>query len=122
MAKKIAWEVRAEAYHRLLAGESVLGVSEVLGVSRTALSKWAMLAGMERVTGPVGGVVVAPEPVPPRQARVRRYARLGLEERAYIQACLDLAEPFSVRRIARNLGVAASTISREIREGVRWFV
>jgi len=43
----------------LLASESVQGASKVLGVSRAALSKWAMLSGMERVAGPVGGIVVA---------------------------------------------------------------
>nr|WP_053383349.1 IS30 family transposase [Leucobacter celer] len=50
----------------------------------------------------------------------RKYRRLTLSDRAFIQAARSLASPLSVRGIASELGVAPSTVSREITaHGVR---
>ncbi|MEH6820164.1 MAG: IS30 family transposase [Dietzia psychralcaliphila] len=42
------------------------------------------------------------------------YRRLGLFDRVYIQAMFDLPIPAGIRSIARGLGVAASTVCREL--------
>ncbi|MFI2105338.1 IS30 family transposase [Isoptericola sp. NPDC019693] len=42
------------------------------------------------------------------------YRRLTLADRSFIQAALSLPEPMSMRRIAAEIGVAPSTVSREI--------
>ncbi|MGG7466617.1 IS30 family transposase [Plantibacter sp. YIM 135347] len=115
MTRKIAWDVRAAAYRELVRGRSASGVAAMLGVSMTAVKEWAMLAGMELQTAPVGGVRVLPVDVVPVGGPVRSYRRLTLADRAFIQAARAMAVPFGVRRIARELGVAASTVSRELR-------
>jgi IS30 family transposase len=45
----------------------------------------------------------------------RSYRRLTLADRAFIQAARSVPEPMSLRRIAAQLGVNVSTVSREIR-------
>ncbi|WP_094770364.1 IS30 family transposase [Microbacterium gorillae] len=71
---------------------------------------------MELVRGRGGGVrgprVDAERVAPPVG---RSYRRLTLADRAFVQAARGLRPPVSIRKIAGELGVAPSTISRELR-------
>jgi IS30 family transposase len=108
-----SWEVRQSAYSRLLAGESVAVVASGLGVEGKAVVRWASLGGMKLQLGRYGGLASAPSESVPLAGRA--YRRLTLADRSLIQVARSLPQPVSVRAIARELGVAASTVSREIR-------
>ncbi|MGL4339462.1 MAG: IS30 family transposase [Rhodoglobus sp.] len=84
-----------------------------MGVPRRTVIAWGNLSGMTFVMGARGGVIRPPVPSRPR-AEVS-YRRLTLADRSFIQAGMSLPEPLSVRAIARELGVAPSTVSREVR-------
>lgn len=112
---RIRWEVRAAAYSALVRGASTVTVAARLGVGHATVARWARLAGMELVQGRVGGVVPVGFEVG-AAGRAGSYRRLTLPDRSFIQAALGLPEPMSVRMIARELGVNASTVSREIRK------
>jgi IS30 family transposase len=112
----IGWDVRAGVYSDLLRGMSAEAIAPKRGVSKTAVKRWAKLAGMTFAASRSGGGVV-PIPVNPSSPadEQRRYRRLTLADRSFIQAARALTPPMSMRQIARELGVAASTISRELR-------
>ncbi|XPP27300.1 MAG: IS30 family transposase [Leucobacter sp.] len=115
MSRKIPWETRAAACHGLIAGQSAVGIAAMLGVSMSIVKAWGRLAGMELMTGRVGGARPMPMDAVVDAARGRGYRRLTLADRSLIQAGLAMHPPLSVRAIARELSVAASTVSREIR-------
>ncbi len=114
MTRKIAWETRAAAYRALIRGGSALGVGALLGVARTTVNGWARVAGMTLMEGPQGGAVPLPVTALPPSSQTRKYRRLTLADRSFIQAALAQREPPSLRAIARELGVEGSTVSREI--------
>ena len=78
------------------------------------VSRWVRLAGMRNQRGGIGGLAPVRDGVDVGGPE-RSYRRLRLPDRSFIQAALGLPEPLSVRAIARELGVAPSTVSREIR-------
>jgi transposase, IS30 family len=104
--------VRAEAL-RLLAVEgcSAREVGRRLGVSDVIVGRWASVAGMQ-LKRETGGLEVAWPPV-----LVEGSLRLCLAQRVMIRCRLE--DGYSMRAIARGLGVAPSTISREIARGNR---
>ncbi|WP_342632863.1 IS30 family transposase [Microbacterium testaceum] len=115
MPRKLAWERRAAVLRAVAGGQSLEAVSRWSGVDRVSVGRWARLSGMRVRDGRVGGV----EPVDmDRVVTVlpgRSYRRLTLADRSVIQAALASSMPLGVRAIARELGVSASTVSREIR-------
>lgn len=115
MSRKIPWVTCAAAVHGLIAGRPAIEVAPALGVSMSALKSWAKLAGMELMMGPVGGARPMPMDAVIDETDERGYRRLTLADRSLIQAGLAMNPPLSVRRIARELAVSPSTISREIR-------
>jgi IS30 family transposase len=115
VVKKIAWSVRAEAYAGLARGWSAYDVAACLGVARGSVTGWAKLAGMRFAASRSGGGVAGmPMDAGPPVGRGRAYRRLTLADRSFIQAARALDPPFPMRRIARELGVHVSTISREL--------
>ncbi len=115
MAKWIPWSTRLAVYRRLMRGGAPRAIAQALGVSVTAVHWWAKLAGMELMRGKGGGAKSLPLDAGPPAASVRGYRRLTLADRSFIQAARSLPERMSIRAIARELGVDASTVSREIR-------
>lgn len=115
MGKKFEWDLRAGVYRALVRGSSALQIAAEQDVARTSVTGWARLAGMELVMGGHGGVVKMPMDRCPAPGQPRSYRRLTLADRSFIQAALNGSTPMGVREIARELSVAASTISREIR-------
>jgi len=89
-----------------------------LGVPATTVWRWASLAGMDLQKGRLGGLVEVRKhrPGPRVEAPAGPFldgsGRLGLPGRVVIQ--IRLRERCSYRAIAAELGVAPSTVSREI--------
>lgn len=108
-----SWEVRRTAYSRLLQGCSLLQVAHELDLHHVSVGRWARMAGMQKVIGRTGGIRI-PEDREIPLGTTRQYRRLTLADRAFIQAARSLPQPISMRRIAAELGVAASTVSREL--------
>lgn len=79
------------------------------------VDRWAASAGLDLNLGRAGGVTPLPVDAEPPQTSGRSYRRLTLADRAFIQAALAMPEPWSMRRIATELAVSASTVSREVR-------
>ncbi len=114
--REVGWEARAAVFRGLVRGGSAEDVAAVVGVAPVTVKKWARLAGMRfRPARAGGGVVRMPMDAPAPSAGGRSYRRLTLADRSFIQAARALPEPMSMRRIAAELGVNVSTISREIR-------
>jgi IS30 family transposase len=90
-------------------------VGPVLGVASNTVRNWARLAGMPLNSGRIDGVGPAAMDASFSVDPGRSYRRLTLADRSFIQAARALPEPLGVRAIARELEVAASTVSREIR-------
>ncbi|MGM7669011.1 IS30 family transposase [Microbacterium sp. A93] len=109
----VSWEVRAEALSGLARGVSAVELSESLGLGSVTVSRWGRLSGMKLARGRHGGVapvsldIATPDPG-------RGYRRLTLADRSFIQAARALETPLSMRKIAAELGVAPSTVSREL--------
>lgn len=117
MARKIPWETRSAVYGLLVRGVSALDIEVELGVSAGVVKLWAKLSGMKFIaSGSGGGVRRMPMTAGLPETVGRGYRRLTLADRSFIQAALSLPEPMGVRAISRELGVNASTVSREIRE------
>jgi len=114
VARFIEWAVRAEAYRRLAYGESTLAVESALGVDRVTVGRWGRLVGMRFLQGRDGGIVDPLVPGGEVASPPGRYRRLTLADRSFIQAGLALPVPLTVRAMAAELGVAPSTVSREI--------
>lgn len=81
-----------------------------MGLGHACVQRWVTLAGMDLQARRSHGV----EPFRPvRAGKNRGYRRLNMADRSLIEAGLETG--WSIRRIATHLGVAASTVSREIR-------
>lgn len=92
-----------------------------LGLPPTTVRKWATVAGMDLQKGKLGGLAELrkrrqkpprPRALAPDGPFTQGNGRLDLAGRMLIQ--IRLRERCSYRRIAAELGVAASTVSREI--------
>lgn len=70
---------------------------------------------MELQKGRVGGARPMPVNTDPAVNSERSYRRLTSADRAFIHAARAGEDPLSMRAIARELGISASTVSREIR-------
>lgn len=70
---------------------------------------------MELLRGAPGGVASMTMDSEPAVGQARSYRWLSLEDRSFIHAARAMPQPWSMRRIAAELRVAPSTISREIR-------
>lgn len=113
--------VRREALALVAAGRSAGEAARVLRVGRMLVCRWAKLAGMTLQPGRRGGLAElrpakrsscpGPRPVP-AGPYVDENGRLDLTGRTVIQ--VRLAERQGYRRIAAELGVAPSTVSREV--------
>ncbi|MCS5496491.1 IS30 family transposase [Cnuibacter physcomitrellae] len=112
--KRIAWEVRAEAYRLLALGVSAVEVGRRLRVNDVTVWSWAKV-GMRQKRGAPGGAVPVAMDVVVAGSAGRSYRRLTLADRAVIQAGRAMSPPLSVRAIARMVGMSASTVSRELR-------
>lgn len=115
MPRKLAWEVRAAVLRAVAGGQSLEAASRWCGVDRVTIGRWARLSGMCVREGRSGGVEPADMDRVVSGAPGRSYRRLTLADRSVIQAALASPVPWGVRAIARELGVSASTVSREIR-------
>ena len=117
----IALAKRWEVVGLVASGWSAQAAAERVGVSSGSAERWSRLAGMRLQKGKLGGLAelrkrrVKP-PRPRAEAPVGPFldgnGRLDLAGRVLIQ--IRLRERCSYRRIAAELGVAASTVSREI--------
>jgi len=113
--------VRREALDLVAQGCSARAAARRMGVSSDAVIGWARVAGMGLQRGRLGGLAELRRPrerLPRPQAEalegpfVDGAGRLVLLGRVVIQ--IRLRERCSYRRIAAELGVAASTVSREV--------
>jgi len=120
-AVTIAVAKRREVVGLVGSGWSARAAAERVGVSRSVAQLWARLAGMRLQKGKLGGLaelrkrrVKPPRPraEAPEGPFLDSNGRLDLAGRVLIQ--IRLREACSYRRIATGLGVAASTVSREI--------
>ena len=110
MASHSSLEVRVQALRLLVGGASAVRTRAVLGLPPGRVERWARLAGMRFAAGSRSGLALSPPDVVGVATGHGR--RLSLADRALIQT--GLAQGFSVRRIAGLVGVAPSTVSREI--------
>lgn len=117
MAKVFGWPVRRGAYELLIQGCSASAIAAEVGVPAPTVGRWARLAGMAITKGRAGGLAhrVDMDAVPVPGPKGRGYRRLTLADRSFIQAARAMPVPLSIRAIAGELGVAPSTVSREVR-------
>nr|AIU93804.1 hypothetical protein LRS1606.370 [Rhodococcus sp. NS1] len=115
MGKKVPWSQRAAVYGHLIRGRSASQVSETFQMGLSTVARWADRAGIEVSLGRAGGAQVVPLDADPPRTPGRSYRRWTLADRSFIQAALSLPDPMSYRDIATELGVAPSTVSREIK-------
>jgi len=117
----IAVARRQEVVALVGSGWSAQAAADRVGVGRSSAERWARLAGMALQKGKLGGLAeLRKRRVPPPRPRVEAPAgpfldgngRLDLAGRVVIQ--IRLREHCSYRGIAAELGVAPSTVSREI--------
>ena len=117
----IAVARRQEVVALVGSGWSAQAAADRVGVGRSSAERWARLAGMALQKGKLGGLAeLRKRRVPPPRPRVEAPAgpfldgngRLDLAGRVVIQ--IRLREHCSSRGIAAELGVAPSTVSREI--------
>jgi IS30 family transposase len=94
----------------VVGGLSVREAARRRGVSWRSAIGWARLAGMDLLIGGTGGVVPVPSELRPRVGHGRR---LSLQDRSRIEAGLEVG--MSQRQIARLIGAAPSTVSREVK-------
>ena len=111
----LPWEERERVLVAVTRGMSALQASVEFGVARSTLGNWCRLAGMTFTRGYHGGVVPVDidRVIPPDPGR--SYSRLTLADRSFIQAARSLPTPLSMRQIAAEIGMAPSTVSRELR-------
>jgi IS30 family transposase len=103
---------RVEALRLVAEGCSAREAARRVGFSNRSVSTWASLAGMQlKAKSNVGGV--EGQWPPPLEVSLR----LVLAQRVVIG--VRLGDGWSLRAIARALGVAASTVSREVARGSR---
>lgn len=107
--------VKEEAYRRLVRGQVCEKIAVDLGVSGQSVARWARLTGMKLRKGRRGGVLTPAQTTTLDPSPTRKYRRLTLEDRSFIQAARLGADRLSMRAIAAELGIAASSVSRELR-------
>lgn len=81
-----------------------------VGVDARTVGRWAKLAGVELIRGKDEGVVGTRPPLPAASGHAHR---LSAADRVLIEAGLRLG--WSMRQIARKVGVSGSTVSREVK-------
>lgn len=111
MSSHASLELRAWVLDRLVEGQPAQVVARRAGCHVRQVYRWATLAGMRFVVGPRGGLV----PVESPAGGVGHGRRLTLADRTQIQ--VGLQQGLSQARIARLLGVARSTVCREVARG-----
>jgi IS30 family transposase len=94
--RRMSWSQRNEMWRRWRAGESIVDIAEALDRERTRIGAEILAAGG-----------IAPQP--------RRRSRLALTTTEREEISRGIACDDAVRAMARRLGRAPSTISREIR-------
>lgn len=109
----VSWKDRSIAYSMLLQGASAQETARRFRVNTGAVVQWARLAGMVIRMGARGGIEPArcSEPTPDPQ---RAYRRLTHRDRVFIEMAINSTPAWSIRAIGRHLGVAASSVSREL--------
>src|SRR6478735_3878911 len=105
---------REQALGLLEAGVSGLEVARQVGVDRFAVARWAKMAGMRMRMGPVGGLV-NPTLAAPSVHGDFTDARGRLTEAGRGLIALRLREGRCPARIAAELGVHRSSVTRELR-------
>jgi len=120
-AVTVALAKRGEVVGLIASGWSARAAAGRVGVSRSVAQNWARLVGMQLQAGRLGGLAelrkrrvrpLRPRAGAPAGPFLDTNGRLDLAGRVLIQ--IRLREACSYRRIAVELGVAASTVSREI--------
>lgn len=124
MFKHHSWETKLVAFAGLVRGLTAHEVSQQVGAGVKNVTIWAKLAGMTFKTGAHGGGVVGTPITDENEStdehktgtdqKEASYHRLTLANRSFIQAARSMSPPLSMRKIAAELGVAPSTISREL--------
>lgn len=117
----VAVEVRRKAVALVAGGLAAEEAARALGVGKSSVCRWVKLAGMTLQLGRGGGLAElrparrpshpGPRPVP-GGPYVDGNGRLDLTGRTVIQ--VRLAEKRSYRQIAAEIGVVASTVTREV--------
>ena len=110
----VSWEQRRIAYSMLLEGRSAQETARRFRVNTGAVVEWARLAGMVIRLGARGGIEPENESERARR-RQGAYRRLTREDRIFIEMAINSTPVWTIRGIAKQLDVAASTVSREIR-------
>lgn len=108
------WSTRVRVLTLLTSGLSMVEVARITGVPRTTLMQWVRLTSMTVEQGYHGGVTRVDMERTVRGDPGRGYRRLTLADRSFIHAARTMEPPVSMRAIASELGVAASTVSREL--------
>ena len=104
-------EVRVQALRLLVGGASAVEVRRLLGLPPNRVERWARLAGMKFAPGSRSGLLRVGL-WDGLGAAAGHGRRLSLADRTLIQT--GLGQGLSMRRIAELVGVAPSTVSREI--------
>lgn len=119
--------IRAQALELLRAGESTMRIEKALGVSSPSVRRWAKLAGMVLERGRVGGLSESNQWR--RGARSESHPRLAPDDdfvddngrltyAGRVLISIRRRERCSMQQIAGEVGVAVSTVSRELARGV----
>ena len=101
---------RRELLRLVVGGLPVREAAKRRGVPWPTAAVWVRLAGVEVVMSSTGGISSVPVVLEPRIGHGRR---LSLVDRSRIEAGLEVG--LSLREIARRIGAAPSTVSREVR-------
>ena len=110
-------QVREGALEFVRGGGSARGAARRFGVSLGIVCKWCRRAGIPLRRDRRGGPVRRPEtPVERPGPRRSPGERLDLARRAVIE--VRLRDGRSMREIAREMGVAHTTVAREVRRHV----
>ncbi|WP_188484834.1 helix-turn-helix domain-containing protein, partial [Cellulomonas carbonis] len=108
------FDVLDELFWLLLEGRPRSAIADHLGINLNTVTRWARRLGLPK--GRTGRILSMPTTIVAAPApRHRAYHRLTVADRMTIQAGLQSTPPLSMRTIATQLGVAPSTVSREIR-------
>lgn len=112
---RLPFHVLDELFWLLLEGRPRSAIADHLGINLNTVTRWARRLGLPK--GRTGRILSMPTtivaaPAPPRPPA---YRHLTIADRMTIQAGLQSDPPLSMRTIATQLGVAPSTVSREIR-------
>ena len=100
-------KTRYEAVQLVRQGATLLEVQGLLDVSRETVRRWCISEGISFLVGCRGGAIV-----PKRRRSQARPGRLGLDQRLAI--AIGIAGGSTHGQIARGIGFARSTVTREI--------